>query len=330
MNKEIKPLSYEEILKPIKSDLKRVEAILVKNLETDIPLLNAVSQYILKAGGKRFRPALLLLASALIGKIDEKACITAAVIEYIHTATLLHDDVVDNADLRRNKKAARSIWGNEASVLVGDYLFTVSFQYLADFEDPELIKILSLATTAMARGEIIQLERNNAEATEEDYLKIIHYKTATLIGTAMSLGAKIAGGDEAACEKLYQCGLNLGMAFQMIDDALDYNITEAETGKDIGTDLKERKITLPLSHLIDKAESKDKKEVLDILEKDIITDEDVIRVFNLMKKYGSIDYTLERAKGYSEATKSSISDLPDNDYRRSITHLADFIISRKV
>ncbi len=329
MNKEIKVLSYEVILEPIKSDLQRVEEILIKNLETDIPLLNEVSQYILKAGGKRFRPALLLLSAALTGKIDEKACTTAAVIEYIHTATLLHDDVVDNADLRRSKKAARSIWGNEASVLVGDYLFTVSFQYLAEFEDPELIKILSLATTAMARGEIIQLERNNANASEEDYLKIIHYKTATLIGTAMSLGAKIAGANKQICKKLYDCGINLGMAFQMIDDALDYNVSEAQTGKDIGTDLKERKITLPLSHLIDKAESEDKELILGILEKDDITDEDVILVYKLMKKYGSIDYTLERAEKYSNATKESISDLPNNEYRMSIMQLADFIISRK-
>jgi octaprenyl-diphosphate synthase len=256
-------------------------------------------------------------------------CTTEAVIEYIHTATLLHDDVVDNADLRRSKKAARSIWGNEASVLVGDYLFTVSFQYLAEFEDPELIKILSAATTTMARGEIIQLARNNASANEDDYLKIIHYKTASLIGTAMLLGAKLAGADQEAISMLYDCGLNLGMAFQMIDDALDYDIKAAKTGKDTGTDIKERKITLPLSHLIEKSVKSDRKAVRAVLEKDLITDDDVKQVYLLMEKYGSIAYTLNRAQQYSAAAKSSLVKLPDSIYRTSISQLSDFIISRK-
>lgn len=329
MHKAMNTLSYETILKPIKKDMQRVEEILIDRLETDIPLLNEVSHYILKAGGKRIRPALLLLAAAVVGKIDQKTCITAAVIEYIHTATLLHDDVVDNADLRRSKKAARSIWGNEASVLVGDYLFTVSFQYLAEFQDPELIKILSLATTAMARGEIIQLTRTNADAKEEDYLKIIHYKTASLIGTAMSLGAKLAGADQAVISKLYDCGRNIGMAFQMIDDALDYDIKGAKTGKEVGTDFKERKITLPLSHLIEKADEDDLRSVKAIMETNQITDEDVKQVCSLMDKYGSIAYTLNRAQQYSDDAKACLVKLPDNVYRTSIHQLADFIISRK-
>lgn len=329
MTKKIDKQSYESILSPIRDDMQRVEQYLLQNLETDIPLLREVSQYILKAGGKRFRPALLLFAAAATGKIDDKACQAAAVIEYIHTATLLHDDVVDNADLRRSKKAARSIWGNEASVLVGDYLFTVSFQYLADLEDPELIKILSRATTTMARGEIIQLERDNRTATEGDYLKIIEYKTASLLGTAMGLGAKIAGASTSERDLLYQCGINMGMAFQMIDDALDYAIIEAKTGKDIGTDLKERKITLPLSHLIDRAEGSDKTVVSDILDKDLITDEHVRQVHELMNRYGSIQYTQNQAEQYAEKAKENVAGLSNSVYKTGIMQLADFIISRK-
>lgn len=330
MNTQNSITGYDSILAPIKEEMNQVEQVLLKNLETNIPLLNSVSQYILKSGGKRFRPALLLLSAAVAGEINDKTYAAAAVIEYIHTATLLHDDVVDNADLRRSKKAARSIWGNEASVLVGDYLFTISFKYLAEFEDVELIRLLSLATTDMAKGEIIQLQRNNDHATEEEYLSIIQFKTASLIATAMSLGAKIAGADKEMQSSLYNCGMNLGMAFQMIDDALDYNLEKAKTGKSIGTDLKERKITLPLSHLIYNSNQEDKETVVKILDKEIIEDSDVTNIHGLMLKYESIQYTQQRAMKYTQNAKDSISALPESAYRKSIEQLADFIISRNV
>ncbi|MBU2514062.1 polyprenyl synthetase family protein [bacterium] len=329
MNKEPKQLTYQKILQPIEKPLQNVEDILLKKLTTDIHLLTEVSQYILSAGGKRFRPALLLLAAGSMGRIDHKACVTAAVVEYIHTATLLHDDVVDNADFRRSKKAARSIWGNEASVLVGDYLFTISFQLLSEFEDPKLIAELSHATTLMAKGEIIQLERENDNTTEEEYLKIIHYKTASLIGTATKLGGMIAEASTDQQNALYDCGINIGMAFQMIDDALDYDIKNANTGKDKGTDLKERKITLPLSHLLKNASEKDKNSVTEILNMDVITDDHVKEVCHLMGRYNSINYVLERARTFSEKAKSNIASFPDTDYKSGICNLADFVISRK-
>ncbi len=330
MNKHIKPLDYNTILKSIKEPLQKVEEILIGKLQTDISLLKEVSHYILKAGGKRVRPALLLLAGGAVGKIDEKTCISAAIIEYIHTATLLHDDVVDNADFRRSKKAARSIWGNEAAVLVGDYLFTISFQYLADFENTELVSLLSTATTAMAKGEIIQLERDNSNTSEEEYLEIIHNKTASLIGAAMIIGAKLAGADEEQSDKLYKCGINIGMAFQMIDDALDYDIKNAKTGKSFGTDLKERKMTLPLSHLIENGSGKDSERVLKILDIDEITDQHVTEVYELMEKYQSIVYTIKRAEQYSNAAKDCLNGFTDSIYIQSIKQMSDFIISRKV
>ncbi len=328
MTKKSKKLTYQNILQPIEKPLKIVEDILLKKLKTEIRLLTEVSQYILKAGGKRFRPALLLLAAGSMGDIDSKACITAAVIEYIHTATLLHDDVVDNADFRRSKKAARSIWGNEASVLVGDYLFTISFQFLAEFEDMNLITELSHATTQMAKGEIIQLERDNEDTSEEEYLQIIHYKTASLIGTAMKLGGMITEAGVDQQKALYECGINIGMAFQMIDDALDYDIENVNTGKDRGTDLKERKITLPLSHLLQNASTNDRKSVMNILNEEMITDAHVKKVCSLMGQYNSINYVLERAKTFSEKAKTSIASFPDTDYKNGICNLADFVISR--
>jgi octaprenyl-diphosphate synthase len=330
MTKNNNPLNYTSILLPIKEPLQEVEQILIGKLQADIPLLKEVSHYILKAGGKRIRPALLLLASGAVGDINDKAGVCAAIIEYIHTATLLHDDVVDNADLRRSKKAARSIWGNEAAVLVGDYLFTISFQYLAEFKNTELVTLLSQATTAMAKGEIIQLERDNNNTSEAEYLEIIHNKTASLMGAAMIIGAKIAEGSDEQCKCLYDCGINIGMAFQMIDDALDYDLKEAKTGKNFGTDLKERKMTLPLSHLIENASQKDCLKVKEILDEEKITDSHVRIVHDLMQEYGSISYTIDRAEFYANAAKSSLGELTESSYLESIKQLTDFIVCRKV
>lgn len=322
-------ISIKEILAPIEGHLKRVEELVMENMETDIPLLTEVGQYILSSGGKRVRPAMLLFAVGCLGEIDERACQTANIVEYIHTATLLHDDVVDNADLRRSKQSARSIWGNEASVLVGDYLFTVSFKHLAAMESMELVHSLSRSTTMMARGEIFQLVRSNESATEEDYIEIVLHKTASLMGAAMEMGGILAGAGKAQQDALYECGKCVGIAFQMVDDALDYRL-ENDIGKAQGTDLKERKITLPLSHLLESASTEDQERVLDILDEDEITDDHVTEVAGLIQKYGSVDYTLQRAQEYVDQAKASLSILPENRYRQGLEQLADFVVRRNL
>jgi octaprenyl-diphosphate synthase len=300
----------------------------MKNLETDIPLLTEVGQYILGSGGKRIRPALLLFATGLIGNIHKNACQAANIIEYIHTATLLHDDVVDNAALRRSKRTARTIWGNEASVLVGDYLFTVSFRYLAEFKSLRMVEELSKATTLMARGEILQLTKNNESATEEDYLEIIYHKTASLMGAAMAMGVISNDGTPAEQKALYECGRDIGMAFQLIDDALDYKLDNQKLGKQQGADLKERKITLPLSHLLQNASSQDRERVIEILDEEEILDQHVTLVGELLQAYNSLEYTKNRAKEYVDKAKLSIQHFPDNQYKKGITELADFIVFR--
>lgn len=320
--------SIDEIMAPVKPELKRVEELVMDNLETDIPLLTEVGQYILKSGGKRVRPALLLLSSAAFGFRGDEACKAANVIEYIHTATLLHDDVVDNADMRRNKKSAKSIWGNEASVLVGDYLFTVSFQYLAEFKNIKVIDALSRSTTMMARGEILQLTRSYEDATESEYLEIVLHKTASLMGAAMEIGGILGGANEEEQKALYDCGVNIGIAFQMIDDALDYEFDNENVGKDHGTDLKERKITLPLSHLLESADAEDEETILDILDEETITDEHVKTVGALIKKYGSADYTKKEAERYVAKAKEAISILTSSEYTKSIEEIADFVLYR--
>lgn len=328
MPQERKILPLDEILKPIKTDLDRVEALIMENLETDIPLLTQVGQYILQSGGKRVRPALLLFAAKTVGSLNENAYLAANVIEYIHTATLLHDDVVDNAELRRSKKSARSIWGNEASVLVGDYLFTVSFKYISAFKNHDIVETLSVATTQMARGEILQLTRDNAETTEAEYMEIIFHKTASLMAAAMEIGATIGGATQEQRTALYECGKNIGIAFQLIDDALDYDIGNQKLGKPIGVDLKERKITLPLSHLLKNATKTKKEVVLDILDKDDINDDDVKEVQKLMEEYQSITYTIDRSKFFIDSALEQLKILPENKYRDCIEALANFIVYR--
>ncbi|MDX2470353.1 MAG: polyprenyl synthetase family protein [SAR324 cluster bacterium] len=320
--------SLKEILEPIQSHLITVEDLVMKNLETDIPLLTEVGQYILKAGGKRVRPALLLFSCGALSEISQDAYLAANIVEYIHTATLLHDDVVDNADLRRSKQSARSIWGNEASVLVGDYLFTVSFKSLATLKKMDLVHALSRCTTMMARGEILQLVRDNEDASEEEYLEIIHHKTASLMGVAMEMGAIIGGGDAAQVKALYEVGHAIGMAFQLVDDALDYQLENAALGKEQGTDLKERKITLPLSHLLQSANEKEKSQILDILDADEITEMDIALVAKMMDEKGSVAYTLSRAQDYIDNAEVALKTLPQNEYSKGIFELANFVISR--
>ncbi|MBT4291033.1 MAG: polyprenyl synthetase family protein [Deltaproteobacteria bacterium] len=325
---EKKILPLHEILNPINSDLDRVEKLIMENLETDIPLLTQVGQYILQSGGKRVRPALLLFAAKTVGSLNENAYLAANVIEYIHTATLLHDDVVDNADLRRSKKSARSIWGNEASVLVGDYLFTVSFKYISAFKNHDIVEVLSIATTQIARGEILQLTRDNTETTEAEYMEIIFHKTASLIAAAMEIGAIIGGANEAQRLAIYECGKNIGIAFQLIDDGLDYDVGNEKLGKSTGVDLKERKITLPLSHLLKHAKTTDKDKILNILEKDEITNDDVAEVQQLMMEYESLKYTIDQSKYYIGKAIEQLYTLPENEYRNSIEALANFIVYR--
>ncbi|MDT8446169.1 MAG: polyprenyl synthetase family protein [bacterium] len=318
----------QKILSPIQAELQQVETLVMANLETDIPLLTEVGQYILKAGGKRVRPAMLLFAAGSLGEINQGCFEAANIIEYIHTATLLHDDVVDNADLRRSKQSARSIWGNEASVLVGDYLFTVSFRELAKLDRMELVHSLSRSTTLMAKGEILQLIRSNDSATEADYLEIVLHKTATLMGCAMEMGALLAGGSPEQAADYYEIGKNIGMAFQIIDDALDYRMDATDLGKDQGMDLKERKITLPLSHLLLVADEAHQEQVLDVLDEEVITDEHVRQIAGLVEQYKVVDYCLGRADDYVKLAQKDLAKMPQNRFTESIGQLAGYVVRR--
>ena len=314
----------------IEDELKKVEKQFETHLVTETPLIYKVAEYVISSGGKRIRPILLIVSSKICGYKGGEHIPLAAVIEFIHTATLLHDDVVDNAPLRRGKASANTIFGNEASVLVGDYLFAKSFKILSDFDNIDIIKAYSDAATLMAEGEVKELVKTaDIETDEEDYLDIIIKKTAVLFACASQTGAIIAGKGKNYIKKLYDYGLNIGIAFQLMDDALDY-ISDKEFGKFIGNDLKEGKFTLPLIHAIERA-NKDEKEIISkIIYKKKLTGKDLKTVLTIVKGYGSIDYTVSKAKEAVEKAKENLNIFPDSEHKTSLINIADYIIGRKL
>jgi octaprenyl-diphosphate synthase len=314
----------------IEEELKRVEEQFESHLITETPLIHKVAKYVISSGGKRIRPILLIVSAKICGYKGVSHISLAAVIEFIHTATLLHDDVVDNAPLRRGKSSANMVFGNEASVLVGDYLFAKSFKILSALNNSEIIKAYSDATTLMAEGEVKELVKTaDVKTTEEDYLDIIIKKTAVLFACASQAGAIIAGKENDCIKNLYDYGLNIGIAFQLMDDALDY-ISDEEFGKFIGNDLKEGKLTLPLIHAMERADKKEKDIISKIIYKKKLTAKDLKTVLGLVKNFGSIDYTLSKAKEAVEKAKNNLNAFPDSEYKTSLIDIANYIIERKL
>lgn len=318
-----------KILDNVAKDLSLVEQAILENVKTDIPLLTEISEYILGSGGKRLRPALVLLSAKLFNDNSPQTIQAAQVVEYLHTATLLHDDVVDNADMRRSQEAVHRRWGKDASVLVGDYLFSMVFQQLTELKNLEVLEIMSHTTTLMAKGEIQQLARPYHSITEAEYLEIIVNKTACLFASALKIGAVLAVASNSAKQALYDYGMAIGLAFQIIDDALDYMNQHSQTGKPIGIDLKERKITLPLIHLLNTAVSSDKVAIETILSKKTITDEHVQQVIEMMEHYGATQYSIEVAQKYANTAKNCLVALPKSPTQQMLNDIAHFIVIRR-
>jgi octaprenyl-diphosphate synthase len=316
------------LLEDVKPELGRVEQEILRHLSTEIPLLNEVGKYILSSGGKRLRPAVAIYASKLFGGSEEAVVVAAAALEYLHTATLLHDDVVDEADTRRSRKAARLVWGNQASVLVGDYLLATAFRCLTLLGNAKVLDVISHTTTLMAKGEILQLVRRYDTATEADYLAIIIHKTACLFAAAAQIGGCYAGAEPAQQQALYDYGNDLGIAFQIVDDALDYVEERGKIGKPLGIDLKERKVTLPLSRLMKVGSAAEQSRVKAILGQPAVSDGDVHEVISLMTRHRVLPYTLEEARRYAARAQTHLGPLPHGRPREALTHLADFVVDR--
>ncbi|MDG2518955.1 polyprenyl synthetase family protein [Lysobacter soli] len=315
-----------------RQDMAAVDALIRRRLASDVVLINQVAEYIVGAGGKRLRPMLLLLANGALGGsggrgIGEHAHQLAAVVEFIHTATLLHDDVVDESDLRRGRKTANAVWGNAASVLVGDFLYSRSFQLMVELERMAVMQILADTTNRIAEGEVLQLLHvRNPDTDEAAYLRVIERKTAVLFAAATRLGALLADADEVTCDALHDYGMNLGYAFQIADDVLDYASDAATLGKNLGDDLAEGKATLPLIHAIahsDEATRARLRHAVEHGDTDAMPD-----VLAAIHATGGLDYSRRRAQEYAQAAEHALDGLDENDYTLALRGLARYAVSR--
>ncbi|MBI5017067.1 MAG: polyprenyl synthetase family protein [Deltaproteobacteria bacterium] len=313
----------------IEEDLKKVEAQFEENLRSEVPLIPTIGRYILASGGKRIRPLLLLLSARLCGYRGDRSIPLASIVEFVHTATLLHDDVVDNANLRRGQKSANIVWGNEASVLVGDFLFTKSFSLMVADGDLAVLKALSDATTRMAEGEVLQLLKTcDLGISEDQYLEVVVNKTAVLIAAACQIGAILGGAAPVQVQALRDFGMDVGIAFQLMDDCLDYVADREEFGKAVGADLSEGKITLPLIHTMRECSDAERARVAAIVANEGLEAVDLEWVLALIARYQGIEFTRECARRRIEAAKERLGALPVGLEREALETVADYVVTR--
>ena len=313
----------------IADDMDSVDKLIIESLKSDVVLINQIGAYIVHSGGKRLRPMIVLMAAQACGYQGNKHVDLSAIIEFIHTATLLHDDVVDGSEMRRNRETANAVWGNEASVLVGDFLYSRSFEMMVGVGEMRVMDILSHATNRIAEGEVLQLLNvHNPETSEAEYMEVIKRKTATLFEAGARLGAVIAEVDEAQEKALADYGLHLGIAFQLVDDALDYDSSKSDIGKNIGDDLAEGKPTLPLIQAMKQADEVTRQRLSEIIEKGGLDEIDFV-----MQSIGASDaiaYTQQLARDEAELAKQALAPLPDTPYRQALADLADFSVARTI
>jgi octaprenyl-diphosphate synthase len=320
-------LDLPAILALAAPDMAAVDALIRHRLGSDVVLVNQVAEHIVSGGGKRLRPMLLLLAARALGHQGPDALQLAAVVEFIHTATLLHDDVVDESDLRRGRKTANAVFGNAASVLVGDFLYSRSFQLMVELERVEVMKILADTTNAIAEGEVLQLLHiRNPDTDEPAYLRVIERKTAVLFAAATRLGALLAGADAAVQQALHDYGMALGYAFQIADDVLDYSADEAALGKHLGDDLAEGKATLPLIHAILHSDAATRERLRAIVQEGDV--DAMPEVLAAIDASGGIDYSRKRAEDYADAAERALEGLGDNEAVAALRGLAHYAVRR--
>jgi octaprenyl-diphosphate synthase len=309
--------------------MAEVDRLILDRMKSEIPLIPALAEHLISAGGKRLRPLLTLAAARVCGGGAERAAKLAAAVEFIHTATLLHDDVVDGSEMRRGKTAAHLIWGSAQSVLVGDFLFSRSFELMVETGSLRALEILARASRVIAEGEVLQLTRaHDLKLSQAVYLEIIGAKTAELFAAAAEAGAVAANADDARAASLRAYGQNLGLAFQLVDDALDYGGQSEVLGKNAGDDFREGKATLPLLLAIQRTLGREDA----FWERTLVardqTDADFKRARELILGTGAWRATLDLAGDYADAAKDALADLPDTEWRSALEQLADFAVSR--
>ncbi len=311
----------------IADDFRATDRLIRDELRSDVALINQLGGYIINSGGKRLRPMLVLLAARACGIRDNRHINLAAIIEFIHTATLLHDDVVDASGLRRGRETANAVWGNEASVLVGDYLYSRAFQMMVAVNSMRVMQIMADATNLIAEGEVLQLLNcHDPDTTEARYLEVIRRKTATLFEAGARLGAVITERPQAEETALAMYGLHLGTAFQLVDDLLDYRASSVELGKNIGDDLAEGKPTLPLIHAMQRGTPEERRLIRTAIEnggREYI--EDILRI---TRATGALDYTYACAQRERERALTALQTLPDSVYKAALKKVTDFTLER--
>jgi len=321
-------LSLEKIISPIQTDLESVNNVIKKSLSSDIPIINQISSHIISSGGKRMRPILHLLISGMSGEINEVNHKIAAIIEFIHTATLLHDDVVDQSTKRRNIKTANALFGNAASILVGDFIYSRSFQMMVGINNMKIMKILSDTTNAISEGEVLQLlNSHNPDINEKQYFKVIQFKTAKLFEACGSLAGISNNGSSEEIDQYSRLGLHFGIIFQLIDDILDYSGNASQIGKNIGDDLSEGKITLPLIYAIKNSTERQRNLIKDAIKiGDISRLPDVIEIIEETKSIAKVRIESEKQL---ENIKFILKTTPNNDFKKIIMDLAEYSVYRK-
>jgi len=328
------PTSLETLLKErvgllIGPELSAIETEIARELDSPVELIREMGEFIAGAGGKRLRPILLLMAGRLAGYSGPRAVHLGCVVELLHTATLIHDDVVDQAPLRRGRPSANARWGDDASVLVGDHLYSKSFALMVRDGDPAVLDTLAHATVSMTEAEVFQLERKRTgTTTEADYLRIITQKTASFISACCRIGALLARADGARLEALTRYGLDIGIAFQLADDSLDFVADEARLGKAIGADLKEGKRTLPLIAALERAAPAERQRIQVVLTSRAPSPAEVEEIRRLVVRYEGVDYALQRAQAYAQTAKEDLGPFEDCEDKETLALIADFVVGR--
>ncbi|MET3615203.1 octaprenyl-diphosphate synthase [Rhizobium aquaticum] len=324
-----KQASVKPLVDLTKSGMQRVNQLILSKAGSDVEMIPEVANHLISSGGKRLRPMLTLAAAELCGYVGENHIRLAAAVEFMHTATLLHDDVVDESAMRRGKSTARMIWGNQASVLVGDFLLGQAFKMMVEAGSMDALDVLATAATVIAEGEVMQLSAaKNMETTEDDYLAVIRAKTAALFAAAAEVGPIVAGESKAVRNALKSYGMNLGLAFQLVDDVLDYGGTTAELGKNTGDDFREGKITLPVILAYRRGSAEERAFWKRAIEEGQSSDENLAIALGLIKKYGSLADTITRARHYGTIARDALAPLPDTPLKDALLEVIDFCIER--
>ena len=320
-------MQLDKIREPVAEELRRLDQLIVARLASDVVLVNQVSQYIIGAGGKRLRPLSVLLAARACGYPGGRHVDAAAIIEFIHTATLLHDDVVDGSDLRRGRDTANQVFGSEASVLVGDYLYSRAFQMMVDLGDMRIQGVMADATNTIAMGEVLQLmNAHDPDTSEESYLEVIYRKTAKLFEAGAQMAAILAGAPPAIEEAMVRYGRHLGTAFQLVDDALDYRADRDELGKNLGDDLAEGKPTLPLIYAMAHSSIEDTARMRVAIEHGGLEELDAIT--RTIESSGGLEYTARLAQREKDLAIEALGRLPESAYKQALRALAEFAVGR--